>query len=700
MGEAEFIQPSEADKPVAGESEAEGESQPEGGPQAEADPHSEGQPANDEGPHSESGPHVEARPLRDDRQSDGEGGIWPPPPAPERRERNDRRNGDRRSQDRRLQVRRHGEATEGMASAGNARRRALTVPYVAAAALIGMVAGFGLSRKLDIGMVRLKESAFGLDAAHKIARGRPFDGTKEMRRWSDADAQAYRHAFDALRAGHAAQAAEALGALRKSHPEYPLPHALAAYAMVLAAPGEGGDLVAAQAAYRAALSADSAHPFARYVAGRVCEAMGLSDSAEAHYARAMRLSPQFAYPYVGLGRVHQRRGEARLASLNFRTAIGLLESDPAAYADGGKTDEGKTNEGKSALPAAEYEPIDLLATLFYQSGAEDSARMALEYGEERGINTGQMALVQGWLWEGRGFLAKADSLYRSLQAKDPGNPAYREALATLGWKPVGHGSSKPQDADAAFALSLLDPLARQHPQNAPLWMALGEAYYRRGLFGMATEAFDSCLKYDSVLPGLAEKRDAAYQALVRQAPVKAGAPAARPSGLSPEEQVPVIIPGSIALLGNYSVPWGSTPTDVRQAYPKKEFRTLPNGNLLDVFVSDGVRHEYLLAFREGKLWGVRATVTDTAGVAGDLFGRIIRTKVKISGEGKGTGEAKCNGFHAFQGAIWENDDTFEFMAQFQGEENRVRLARLGRDYLPQNRRLCDLVVFLREDTWK
>jgi hypothetical protein len=154
------------------------------------------------------------------------------------------------------------------------------------------------------------------------------------------------------------------------------------------------------------------------------------------------------------------------------------------------------------------------------------------------------------------------------------------------------------------------------------------------------------------------------------------------------------------LLGNYSVSWGSTPTEVRQAYPKKEFRVLPNGNLLDVFVSDGVKHEYLLAFRGGKLWGVRAYVTDSAGVAGDLFGRIIRTKVKISGEGKGTGEAKCNGYHAFQGAIWENDDTFEFMAQFQGEENRVRLARMGRDYLPQNRRLCDLVVFLREDSWK
>ena len=67
---------------------------------------------------------------------------------------------------------------------------------------------------------------------------------------------------------------------------------------------------------------------------------------------------------------------------------------------------------------------------------------------------------------------------------------------------------------------------------------------------------------------------------------------------------------------------------------------------------------------------------------------------------RGTGEAKCAGFKSFQGAIWENDDTFEFMAQFENENNRVRLARIGREYLPEDRRLCDLVTYLREDSWK
>ena len=597
----------------------------------------------------------------------------------ERRERTDRRIADRRTQARRQEE----------VSQRNASSRSWLVPAVILAALLGLVAGFALSRIGSAGTVRIKDSPFGLDASHKISRGRDFAAGKEMRRWSDAERGAYRKALDALRAGQATQAAASLAELRRAHPDYPLPQALAAYALLLAAGREAGDLAAAQSASHAALVADSAHPFGQYVAGRICEALGQTDSAEAHYARALNASPQFAYPYVGLGRVHTQRGEARTANLNFRTAIGLLESDPDTYKDG----------PDALLPAAEHEPIDLLAVLFFQGGAEDSARMALEYGEERGVHSAQMALVQGWLWESRGFLAKADSLYRAWQAQDPGNPVFREALTTLGWKPPSRDGNAAPDAEAAFAISLLDPLARQHPQNPPLWMALGQAYFRRGLYGMATEAFDSSLKYDPVLPGLAEKRDAAYQALVRQAVPAAGAPR-KYSGPAPDDQAPVVIPGSIALLGTYSVPWGSTPTEVRQAYPKKAFRNLPNGNLLDVFDQEGVRHEYLLAFRQGKLWGVRAWVTDSAGVSSDLFGRVITLKAKISGEGKGTGEAKCNGFRAFQGAIWENDDTFEFMAQFQGEEHRVRLVRLGRDYLPQNRRLCDLVKFLRDDTWK
>jgi hypothetical protein len=79
---------------------------------------------------------------------------------------------------------------------------------------------------------------------------------------------------------------------------------------------------------------------------------------------------------------------------------------------------------------------------------------------------------------------------------------------------------------------------------------------------------------------------------------------------------------------------------------------------------------------------------------------MIRMKTKISGEGRGTGEATCPGYRSFQGAIWENDDTFEFMAQFQGKENQVRLARIARAALPFDRRLCDMVSYLDRDFWE
>jgi tetratricopeptide (TPR) repeat protein len=603
-------------------------------------------------------------------------------------------------QERRVQDRRQPEP----------RRKTPILPFAILGAIIGLVAGFSLALVLDIGAVRVGESPFGPEQGKRIPKGRDFSGVAELDNLPSADRERFRKSVQLVQAGAGSQALGELGPLLKQHPDFCLGQGLAALVGMgvlgadakPSASGETpstGDPFDAQADWKVCLAKDSTHPFGQYVAGRWFEKVRQPDSAEAHYFKAIKAAPHFAYPHIGLGRIHLEEGDFRAANRNFRTAIGLMESQPESYRPGKDL----------AIPVTEIVPYDLLATLYYLTGAEDSARMALEYGEEKGVRTDRMAMVQAWLWESRGFLGKADSLYRALQAKDPGNRVYSEAIATLGWKPQSRASSgrdssggaRKADAEAIFAISLLDPLARQNPRNGPLWMALGQAYYRRGLFGMATECFDSSLKYDPGLPGLSEKRDAAYQSLIRQAvPARTARRSNSAAALSPEEQTPVVIPGSIALLGTYSVPWGSTPTQVRQAYPKKTFQTLPNGNLTDSFQHDGVRHEYLLAFKAGRLWGIRAYVTDSLGQSGDVFGRSLRTKAKISGEGKGTGEAKCPGFRSFQGAIWENDDTFEFMAQFETEEHKVRLARIGREYLPKDRRLCDLVAYLRDDTWK
>ena len=230
--------------------------------------------------------------------------------------------------------------------------------------------------------------------------------------------------------------------------------------------------------------------------------------------------------------------------------------------------------------------------------------------------------------------------------------------------PNASSGPRPADAEAIFAISLLDPLARHNTRNAPLWMALGQAYFRRGMFGIATECFDSSLKYEPGLPGLSEKRDAAYASLIPGNPFP---PAPRPAHRRPVRGRPVAggtdsggDPRQHRLARHLQRPVGQHPDPGAPGLSRKTFATLPNGNLMDSFLQEGVRHEYLLAFKAGKLWGIRVLVNDSAGVSGDLFGRIIRTKAKISGEGKGTGEAKCDGYKSFQGAIWENDDTFHF----------------------------------------
>jgi tetratricopeptide (TPR) repeat protein len=567
--------------------------------------------------------------------------------------------------------------------------------------VLGLLVGGFLALSLDPFHVKLTESPFGPDRTSRLPKGHAFDGLDELEDLPSADREKYLTLLR-LDAEGKRDEAQALGnALAAAHPDDALVAPTAAYLHLRRYPGHARQDGAGKAAELLA-KAEAARPdgpWLNYVAGLLHERAGRPDSARARYIKAIKASPQFAYPHAALGRLQLERGETGLAAPSLRKAIGLMVTSPERYRLGPAT----------ALPGAEAAPFDWLATLYVQAGAPDSARMALEYGLEKGWKTDRMDLVQGWLWEGGGFLNKADSLYRRLVASDPGEPEYVRALATLGWKPsrATGGSNGKSGADAAFALSILDPLARQNPKNGALWMALGQAYYHRGLYAMATESFDSSLKADPALPGLAQKRDLAWQALVRETALqKARGGEELVPKISPEvarraaeESTPVVLPGAIALLGTYSVPWGSSAVEVRQAYPGKTFRNMPGGDLLDEFMHDGVKHEYLLAFKEGKLWAIRIFVTDSAGVGGDLFGRLIRTKTKISGEGKGTGEAACPGFLPFQGAIWETDDTFEFMAQFSGKENQIRLVRMDRAQLPHNRRLCDLVPYLKTETW-
>jgi tetratricopeptide (TPR) repeat protein len=444
-----------------------------------------------------------------------------------------------------------------------------------------------------------------------------------------------------------------------------------------------------------ALSA-MAHPFARYVHGRLALVLGKVETAQASFNKAVDAAPDFAFAWSQLGYIAMEKGETKLAKSCFQKAIGLMESDSSQY------QKPRDHSGLILrfLPMVEMPPYGGLAQLYLSQNHPDTAAQIMGYAEDRGWRDGQLALARAWWWEFKGQMAKARGIYDSLEQTYPSWDAIPRLRDKLGLK----GSSERDGQQALFAIRTLDPLIKAYPANAPLRLALAQAYIQRGLYGLAVSQLDSGLALDPNLTGAEELRREAYGVWVKQegrtVMAKTQLPDENAPAASSEDPDPVVIPSSLALLGTYSVSWGASAYRMREAYPRKRFLPSQKGNLVDRFVNDGLLYENVSAYKNDSLWGILATVSDTTQNHIDVFGRMIRMKTKISGEGRGTGEATCPGYRSFQGAIWENDDTFEFMAQFQGKENQVRLARIARSAMPLDRRLCDMVRYLDRDFWE
>jgi tetratricopeptide (TPR) repeat protein len=435
------------------------------------------------------------------------------------------------------------------------------------------------------------------------------------------------------------------------------------------------------------------HPFGLYAYGVLAERSGDSGAARLAFQKAVDLAPDFAYAWSRLGQLDLSQNDFNGARQALQLAIGLMESDSTHY----RNHSGSNTTQQRDLPRVEAAPYGALAQVFLAQGKLDTATQAIAYGEDRGWHDAPLALARAWWWEIKGDLTKARILYDSIAMALPGLAHVSHLRATLGLK----GSSDTKGQQALFAIQILDPLVRAHPKNAPLRLALAKAYAERGLFGLTVLHLDSALAVDNNLPNAKSLREESFTRWLAQDPQAVNKPKTKTldPAMELEGRDRVLIPGTIGLLGTYNVAWGSSAYQVMAAYPEKHFVKTAAGNWLDRFVYDGLVHENLLAFHHDSLWGILALATDTADSHIDVFGRMIRIKTKISGEGRGTGEASCTGYRTLQGAIWENDDTFEFMAQFQGKENQIRLVRIAHFALPADRRLCELVRYLDRDTW-
>lgn len=568
---------------------------------------------------------------------------------------------------------------------------------VAVAAGLLAVAWLSVTRGLLGSGEALAPSPFGPAAGTRIAHRYDFTAASELRHASPKTRVLWEEVAFALGGepskAKALRLENALAALRPEADGFA--PALWAEALALADSALLGEMTSSREARTLRQNlAQEKHPFGLYAAGRLAAASGDTSAAWQILRKATDLAPDFAFAWAQLGYQALRQADFAEAKRAFRLAIGLMESDSALYR---RKPDAKAAEHRD-LPLSEAAPYGGLAQAFLAEGHADSAAQAITVAEENHWQDASLQMARAWWWELRGDLNKARRSYDSLLTAQPGLAVAKRLRSNLGLK----GGRDASALQALFAIQTLDPLVRQYPKNGPLRLALAKSYVKRGLFGLAVIELDTALLLDAALPGIQEMRtEAMRQWLAQDDKAKIPLLAAKAVPASPlEGDDRVIIPGAIALLGTYSVPWNASLIQVRAAYPDKNFTRTAQGNLVDRFFYDGLMHEYLLAFHHDSLWGVLALVSDSGGTHIDVFGRMIRIKTKISGEGRGTGEASCPGYRSFQGAIWENDDTFEFMAQFQGKENQVRLARISRHAMPEDKRLCELVRYLDRDTWE
>jgi tetratricopeptide (TPR) repeat protein len=528
--------------------------------------------------------------------------------------------------------------------------------------------------------VRLKEVAYGIPPETKILKGRPSDFKKELKALPPLVKNLLDKAEIYWKQKKYSQAITNLDeALKIDENTLPVYNVLADYLQNFPDTNNTIDTQRIMHLYEKALEKDQGHPLIRYDYGRFLWQIGDIKKAVEQYEIASDLSPSFPLPYISLGRHDFQREKYTQAKQKFKTAISLLGGGPEA-------------------------PYDYLAFSYYQSGRDDSASMVVNHAKQIGLQNSTLRFVEGLLWEAAGQLDLAAEIYRKLLEKSKARK-YNWALTTLGKKPPRTElveSIKLKDSkweEATAAIEILDPLVKQFHANAPLWLALGKAYMKRELYAHSVDCFDSSLKYDPEIPQAASLREQALAAiktrdyLVETEQSDSGKIKQTSSQKPPEEKARVV-------MGHYHLHWGVFKEDVFETYPSIVFQELENGNLLKISYKGTKKYETLLGFREGRLWGIRLFITDTAKGPGDLFGESIGLNSRISGEGKSTGSAYCQGYAPFQGVIWENEDTFEIMIQFKANQWHVRMARVGKDFLPGDQKLCDYFTLVDTDTWK
>jgi len=472
-----------------------------------------------------------------------------------------------------------------------------------------------------------------------------------------------------------------------------------------------------------ALKSDAGHPQLLNLQGKLYWALEKYSEAAASWELAVQLAPQMGDVWFQLGRIYRQQEKYSKSNMYLRTAYTFK------------------------YPQAQKEATEL-ALLFYESGKLDSARKLLAWAEEKKWSSDTLKWVKGLLLEQQGHLESAQIVYEDLLAKEPANLVYLQSLETLGQKSnrnlwvEANPTQEKNWEKASEAVEILDPLVKMYPQNAPLWWALGKAYLKSGLLGHGIRSLDTALLLDSTLVSAKSLRDSALEkaSLFKKDLTQS------PDTQEPADQEGYLITGedvlakneitkkvgnlngqisdqagtdikkhilkrkdgfpqntemnqSRVMLGHYLVHWDSYKEDVWVKYGKTELKAWKDNFLRQTFSVGSHKHDYVLGFKEGKLWGMGIYISDTLEIEGNLLQKLQKQNYSFSGQGTEINKRRCGKYREFQGTLWQTEDTIELMGSFSGTPSQVRMVRLKREHFATDPSICQLVSYLDKDQW-
>jgi tetratricopeptide (TPR) repeat protein len=253
-----------------------------------------------------------------------------------------------------------------------------------------------------------------------------------------------------------------------------------------------GDTTAAIAEYRAALALDPAFLPARTNLGNALEATGDLAAAKAEYAEAKRLEPKNIYATEGFAEIALAEGDADAAVKLYLEAAEAAPVDPRYPTKAGRIllAQGKSDEGVAQLSRAlELDPGYLpafaeLAAMHLVKGDHKAAERLYRDAADYAPTDADAQSSHGRMLAITGDFAGAEIRYAKAVELMPSSAAYRLELARVLQRLTRH----------AEALAQLDEARKLDPDNADIWMSLGDSYRDTGKNPDAVAAYKKYLE--------------------------------------------------------------------------------------------------------------------------------------------------------------------------------------------------------------